>query len=335
MRFVIYGGGAIGGVVGGRLVQSGQDVTFITRGDHLEAIRRGGLRIESPHSVATLRIDAVASPVEAAIGPSDAVLLTMKTHDVEDASRELSRSAPADTVVVAMQNGVEAERILLRRFRHVIGVSVVCPTAYLEPGVVRAYAGPTTGLLDLGRHPGGSDEAASRVAAAFRAATFESIVRADIMCWKYAKLLSNLGNAVEAICGQPARGGELDQRAQSEGRACFAAARIDISEADDLPERRKRVAPQLVSGTPRPGGSSWQSLGRRAGAIETDYLNGEIVLLGRLHGVETPVNELLQRLANQGAAERRPPGWMAEAAVRELLAAAPRDLKAGRTSRTG
>jgi 2-dehydropantoate 2-reductase len=56
-----------------------------------------------------------------------------------------------------------------------------------------------------------------------------------------------------------------------------------------------------IAGAPRGGGSSWQSLQRGVGSIETDYLNGEIVLLGRMHGVDTPVNALLQRKANEAA----------------------------------
>jgi 2-dehydropantoate 2-reductase len=63
-----------------------------------------------------------------------------------------------------------------------------------------------------------------------------------------------------------------------------------------------------IDGTPRGGGSSWQSLNRGTGTIEADYLNGEIALLGRLHGVPTPLNDLLQRLANGFARERRAPG---------------------------
>jgi 2-dehydropantoate 2-reductase len=64
------------------------------------------------------------------------------------------------------------------------------------------------------------------------------------------------------------------------------------------------------AGAPRGGGSSWQSLTRGTGTIEADHLNGEIVLLGRLHGVPTPLNELLQHLANTFARERRPAGSM-------------------------
>ncbi len=79
------------------------------------------------------------------------------------------------------------------------------------------------------------------------------------------------------------------------------------------PRRRKalrgdKIRLVEIDGVPRRGGSSWQSLNRGTGTIEADYLNGEIALLGRLHGVPTPLNELLQRLANAFARERRPAG---------------------------
>ena len=74
-----------------------------------------------------------------------------------------------------------------------------------------------------------------------------------------------------------------------------------------------------IAGQTRPGGSSWQSLQRGTGDIETDYLNGEIVLLGRMHGVPTPANELLQRLARELAATRDEPGATSAATILEQL----------------
>jgi 2-dehydropantoate 2-reductase len=74
-----------------------------------------------------------------------------------------------------------------------------------------------------------------------------------------------------------------------------------------------------INGTERGGGSSWQSLTRGTGSIEADYLNGEIVLLGREFGVPTPVNEVLQRLANQAARERRTPGSLTADEVLALV----------------
>lgn len=75
-----------------------------------------------------------------------------------------------------------------------------------------------------------------------------------------------------------------------------------------------------VGGAPRGGGSSWQSLQRATGKIESDYLNGEVVLLGREHGIPTPVNELLQSLAHEAARTRVPPGSLTAEGFSNLLA---------------
>jgi 2-dehydropantoate 2-reductase len=95
-------------------------------------------------------------------------------------------------------------------------------------------------------------------------------------------------------------------------------AGIDYASAEEDRARRGDLLTwQPVGGARRGGGSSWQSLQRSTGSIEADYLNGEIALVGRMHGVATPVNELLQRLANEAARAGRPPG---STAAEDLLA---------------
>jgi 2-dehydropantoate 2-reductase len=128
----------------------------------------------------------------------------------------------------------------------------------------------------------------------------------------------NLANAAEAICGPAERTAEIARRARSEGAAVLRAAGIDAASRE---EDRDRRGDKLKVGLSRGGGSSWQSLERGTGSIEADYLNGEIVLLGRLHGVATPVNALLQRLANDAARSRRPPGTLDADDVLRMLAA--------------
>jgi 2-dehydropantoate 2-reductase len=96
--------------------------------------------------------------------------------------------------------------------------------------------------------------------------------------------------------------------------ACFRAAGIEgASREEDRDRRGDILQMRSIEGEGRGGGSSWQSLARGTGRIETDYLNGEIVLLGRLHGVATPVNERLQRVANELARTGAPPGTFTEA----------------------
>jgi 2-dehydropantoate 2-reductase len=145
--------------------------------------------------------------------------------------------------------------------------------------------------------------------------TFESVPRADIMRWKYRKLLMNLGNAVEALCSRDDADAlaELTRRARREGDAVLAAAGIAVASRDEDRERRgDRLKPDPRAGA-RGGGSSWQSLRRGTRTIESDYLNGEIVLLGRLHDVPTPVNAMLQRRANEAARSGAAPGAHAAA----------------------
>ena len=159
------------------------------------------------------------------------------------------------------------------------------------------------------------------MAAALAGATFSSEPVADIMRWKHHKLLMNLGNAVDAVCsGRDAEGDdreaarELMRLVRAEGRACLAAAGIEVATDDEAAARRgDLITIKPIEGVPLARGSSWQSLARGAGSIETDFLNGEVVLLGRLHGVATPANALLQRLARETAAAGGRPG--AHAAV--------------------
>jgi 2-dehydropantoate 2-reductase len=325
MRFVIYGAGAVGGVIGGRLKEHGQDVVLIGRGRQLAAVREHGLRVESPGGSTTLHLPIVEHPNQIVWSADDVVLLTMKTQDTSDALRELEAAAPAGVPVVCSQNGVENERLALRWFEHVYGICVMCPAGYLAPGVVQAWSSPVSGLLDIGRYPSGIDETAKAIAASLSTSTFQSEVRPDIMRWKYGKLLMNLGNAIEAICGSPARSGPLPALARQEGVACLRAAGIDfVSESEDKCRRGDHLKIGTIAGQARQGGSSWQSLYRQTHHIESDYLNGEIVLLGRFHGVPTPVNAALQRLANQLAASGRPPGWMS---IEELLSHVPPELR--------
>src|SRR5262249_6402941 len=214
--------------------------------------------------------------------------------------------------------GVANERAALRIFANVYGMCVMCPTGHLEPGVVEAYSSPTTGLLDVGQYPTGVDSTAHTIAAALEAATFKSEPRDDIMRWKYQKLLMNLGNAIEAACGPAARGSDVARLALREALACFEAAGIEfVSRDEDLARRGNLLQLHDVGDRKRGGGSSWQSLARGTGTIETDYLNGEIVLLGRLHGVPTPVNTGVQRVARELAARGAPPASMS---VDELMA---------------
>ena len=309
MRFVIFGAGAIGGVVGALLHQSGFDVALIARGAHYRAIRDHGLVLEQPHSSAVLEIPVADSPAARDWSGDEIVMLATKSQDTMVALTDLRAGAPAGTPVVCLQNGVENERIALRLFAKVYGAVVMSPTAHLEPGIVQAYGTRGTGVIDVGCYPAGLDPLCEEVVNALGASGFSSMARPDIMRFKHAKLLGNLANAVDAICEPGPGATEAIELAKNEGQAVLVAAGIEFvaDDVNDVVGRWQQLELQPIAGRERAGSSTRQSLARGAPSVETDYLNGEIALLGRLHGVATPVNDALCELSARHVREGRAP----------------------------
>jgi 2-dehydropantoate 2-reductase len=320
MRYVVFGAGAVGCVVGGRLHAAGRDVVLVARGDHLRALQGDGLLLRTPEGDERLAVPAVGSVAELELAADDVVLLAVKSQDTVAALEQLVAVAPPDVAVVCAQNGIANEVEALRRFRHVYAMCVILPSQFTAPGVVVQQSSPSAGVLDLGRYPAGADARAEAIAADLEAASFRAAADPDIMRKKHRKLLMNLGNALDALCGWEARSSDLYKEAQAEGFAALSAAGLDVQTAEEEAARREGgVSLKPVAGEERGGSSSWQSLARGTGTIETDYLNGEVVLLGRRHGVPTPVNEALQRLAVAAAREGRPAGSVPLEEVQALL----------------
>jgi 2-dehydropantoate 2-reductase len=320
MRYVVIGAGAIGGTVAARLHEAGREVVAIARGAHLEAIREHGLRVEEPDRSRTVALATAAGVGEVDWRPDDVALMCTKTQDSERLLDALRAVAP-EVTVACLQNGVANERLAAARFANVQAVYVVLPSEHLEPGRVVGYSGPVPGVLDVGRYPRGVDEVTERIADGLGAAGYSSRALTDVMPWKYRKLLVNLANAAEAACGPDDPGlRDLVRAARSEGERCLDAAGIGYaSRADDRRRADGFVNFRAAGGRDRSGGSTWQSLRRGTGSVEAQYLNGEIVSLGREHGVPTPVNELLLSTVTAMARDREQPG---SRSADELLAAA-------------
>jgi 2-dehydropantoate 2-reductase len=307
MRYVVYGAGAVGGVIGGRLHLAGSPVTLIARGEHLVAIRAHGLVLDAGDG--RHRVEAPATDTAAEVGWTDdtVVVLAVKSHQAAAALADLRSHAPADVTVVCATNGIATEVATLRLFARTYAVCVMLPATHLEPGVVVAGCHPVPAILDVGRVPGGTDATTAAIAADLHAAGIASEERADIMAWKRRKLLMNLGNGVDASFARGAAADELAERALAEGERVLAAAGVAVVGAEEDAARRGSVL-QRRPDLERGGGSTWQSLARATGDSEIDYLSGEVVLLGRLHGVPTPANEAIvaatRRLAYAGGAPR-------------------------------
>jgi 2-dehydropantoate 2-reductase len=320
MRFVVYGVGAIGGVLAAKLARSGQEVAGIARGPQLEALHENGILLRTPESDARVRFPVAPHPSDLSIGADDAIILAMKSQDTVAALERLRAAGVEDQPIICAQNGVANERMALRHFANVYAVMVAMPATFVRPGEVAAFGLPHAGLFDIGRYPWGRDAIVDRLCDAFDQAGLAAFATADPMASKYAKLLMNLGNVLDAAVGEASPQSSILGRARAEGEAVLRAAGITVAEPDE--ERRRRLMQaRPIAGAERIGSSSAQSLARGTGSIETDYLNGEIVLLGRLHGVPVPVNTALCRLGRRLVAEHRAPGSMKLGEVEAMIPA--------------
>ena len=336
VRYVVVGAGAIGGTIAARLAQHSptRPPLVVARGAHADAIERSGLRLRSPDDDQVVRVDLARTPAEARLRADDVLVLATKTHQaaaalqawvdapVLDAGADPDDpdAVPVGTAgellpVVTTTNGVAAERMALRLFRRVVGACVWLPATHLEPGEVAVRIAPQSGIFILGAYPPrpAPDDVAAvldAVARDWTGATFGIHVVDDVMRWKHRKLLQNLANALQALVGPDAAIGPLAGRLVAEAEEVYRASGITwATEAEEDAWRGTVFDVRPVPGMPDVvGGSSWQSVARGDGSIETDYLNGEIVLLARLAGVDAPLNAAVQRLARQAAVARRPPG---------------------------
>ena len=308
MRYIIYGAGGIGGVIGAQLFQGGVDVLLVARGAHLQAIQDKGLHYETPHQTVSLPIAAVGHPREIDFRTDDVVILTMKSQHTQGALDDLRAAAGDKIAVFCCQNGVANERMALRRFANVYAMMVYLPAMALEPGMVQTHAARLTGVLDASIYPAGSNDLVAEVTGTLEDVNFSARPNPTVMRFKYSKLIVNLNNALAAVSPPGDEAAEIRALMRAEAEACLRAADIDCaSQAEEKARRGDLMKSAPVSGQDRGGGSSWQSIVRGTGNIEADFLNGEIVLLGRLHGIPTPANLVLQRQANALAARKGKP----------------------------
>ncbi|GAB3556897.1 ketopantoate reductase family protein [Spelaeicoccus albus] len=350
-RYIIIGAGAIGGTLAARLTEHGREVVAVARGEHGRAIGRRGLTLRSPDDTVTVRPKVAASPSEVRLRTSDVLVLAVKTQQAGAALAEWADvrvvnetgddiGAAGDLLPIATAlNGVHADELAARYFTTVIAACVLLPAVFLQPGEVMVRVAPVSGGFIVGSPlpgPLGIDEAASTAVETIRrdwtSATFEVLPVPNVMDWKYTKLVSNLANAPQALLGPDSD--ELSaivELASTEGARVLdeaGIARVSGAERERMRTFISGVRP--VPGQPDSiGGSTWQSL-RRGTALESDFLNGEIVAVAHRHGRRAPVNAALARLARTASARGLRPGQTSAAAIRAAIGEAAGAETAGR-----
>jgi 2-dehydropantoate 2-reductase len=313
MRFAVMGAGSIGCYVGGRLQHGGHDVVFVGRQRLGAELAEHGLHLTS-YRDEQLEVGALQwATTPDAIVDVDVVLVTVKGLATEEVAQDLARILPQDTVVLSLQNGVSNADILQRHLGSRRVWPCMVPFNVLRQGEGRFHQG-TSGELTT------SEEVPEPIRKALGAAGLEVRTHPDMRGVMWGKLLFNLNNALNALADLPLKE-QLQDRvwrrviagAISEGLAVLAAEGITPVAFLPLPPWAvvhvlrlptwlfTRVAKAMLAIDPDARSSMWEDL-QRGRRTEVHMLNGTLVVLGRRHGVKTPINTAI--LEAIGAAER-------------------------------
>lgn len=297
MRIAVFGAGAVGGYFGGRLAQAGEDVVVIARGEHLEAMRARGLRVESIEGDFTIKpVQATDDP--AAIGVVDAVLVAVKAWQVPQAAREMRPLVGAETFVVPLENGVEAPSQLAAVLgeEHVLGGLCRIISALVEPGHIRhAGISPTITFGELDRRR--SERVEGLYEAFQRAEGVTPTIASDIHVAMWEKFLFIAAlSGVGAVTRAPV--GVL--RSLPETRAMLVEAMDEIllvAQARDVALPRETVAETMafIDGLPPQGTASMQRDVMAGRPSELESQNGAVVRLGQEVGIEAPLHNFIYR----------------------------------------
>lgn len=295
MKIAVMGTGGVGGVFGARLAAAGNDVSFIARGKHLEAIKRDGLRVRSELRGDVTIHPAVATSEPSEIGTVDVVLFTVKLWDTESAAETIKPLIGPQTAVLSLQNGIERDAILGRHVgaQHVIGGVSYVASNIMEPGVI-LQKGNAQDLV-FGEYSKQFSERVLALKAACDAASIGAEISKHIertiwekFVWLVAMsaVLSATRQTIGPVMSNPLTR-QLMRDVMSETIAVGKASGVDLDE-QVLESRMKygeNLAPDVIA-------SMLHDL-RSGNRLELPWLSGAVVSIGEKYGVPTPVNKTL------------------------------------------
>lgn len=321
IKIAVIGAGAIGSVIGGLLSKAGEDVTLVGRKTHVDAINQKGLILEGESGETVIQVEAA----ENLDFKPDLALLTVKAQDVESSVRKVQPFL-SSTQVVTMQNGVRSDDQTagLLGKETIISSVVTFNGQFLEPGKA-LYSIPFSRTALLIGEPFGNKGNRLQTLSALLNKVIGTDISEDIRAAHWTKLVWNLQTAVPAVTGlsyqdsyQYPKVRELTINLLKEGLKVIKAAGIKTADVPGFPigpiETMAREPQPIAStllkkiaeslGKVPVLGSTLQSI-KRGTSTEVDYLNGEIVNLGKKMGIPTLVNSLIVGLVHQVETTRK------------------------------
>jgi 2-dehydropantoate 2-reductase len=291
MRIVVVGAGGTGGYFGGLLARAGQDVTFIARGAHLEALRTRGLTVESKLA-GTFAVPVQATDDPREVGPADLILFCVKTYDTEVAAQSIRPLIRPETMIMSLQNGIGNEEGIAQAVGHDSGIGAVAyvVSAIKAPAVIAQTAGP--GKIVFGELGGGTSPRTERLHDVLQRAGIVAELHPNVQTVIWQKFLFICAfSGVTAVTRLPIGTiladpvtHDLFRGASEEVEAVARAGGINLPA--DCVEQAMATAAAVE---PWGRGSLYHDLadGRR---LELESLNGEVVRRGCEYGVSTPLN---------------------------------------------
>ena len=284
------GAGGVGGYFGARLQQAGHDVTFFARGRHLEAIRANGLKVESPHGDALLKVRALADPRDA--GVVDVVLFAVKLWDTEAAAEKLRPIVGPETAIIPFQNGVESIARLRKLFpeKAVLGGAAYIATRVKAPGVIE-HTGEMS-RLQFGPVLPSQKEKAEAFLAACREAKINAEIPDDIVKANWEKFVflvavSSATAVARAPLGVVRADPDLRWLFEQAMRETWRLGRArGVALADDFVEARMKFADGLHAGMKASLAHDLENRGR----LEAPWLCGAVARMSEEAGLDAPVN---------------------------------------------
>jgi 2-dehydropantoate 2-reductase len=304
MRILVMGSGGLGGYFGGLLAKSGQQVSFLARGAHLQALQERGLRVTSVNGDFELEVRAAETVAE--LGPADLVLFCVKSYDTEAAAGLLQGALAPGGAVLTLQNGIgNAEQI-----DAVLGKGTTLPgsaqieSAIGEPGLI--IQSSLRRRITFGEADGRRSERAERILELLTAAEIETILSDDIqrVLWEkfiFITAMAGLSSLTGATLGdmlgyEPTRA--LFRAAVEEAAAVGRAAGVRLS--DSVVDETLQLASSMLP-TMRSSMQKDLEAGRR---LEVEALNGMVARLGRQHALPTPINDVIYAVLGLANRER-------------------------------
>lgn len=307
-RYIIIGAGAVGASLAAQFELSSVEYALVGRGAQIRHILEHGLTYRRPSGTRQIRLKAFDTASPPPLRRDDILLLTVKAQDAAEAVADWAwrpiEGADGETAsrlpIVTFQNGLATESIALRNFVNVYGASILTPARFTETGTVVVGGHPQVAVVTVGLYPQGADDIAARIVADLARSDYIAEASADIRRWKAAKLLHNVRNVLELFDGSSEERAAISDALVEEARKALTAAGYSLASPSERAISIAHWGTAENSGIEPGQQSTWQSF-KRGASSEVDFLNGEIVVLGRLSGTPTPYNEAAQQLAGLAA----------------------------------